>query len=89
MFNKLNYVPSWLDGATTLLQKLNKCIEKIEEINEGGTKIKVDGIINLFEGSETVVVGLNETNDKIKIHLNTEVVQKIDRAILISLGYVS
>lgn len=29
----LDYVPSWLDGATTLLKKLGKCIEKIEELN--------------------------------------------------------
>lgn len=28
----LSYIPSWLDGATTLLQKLNRCIEKIESI---------------------------------------------------------
>ena len=28
----LNYVPSWLDSAMTLLEKLNKCIEKIETI---------------------------------------------------------
>lgn len=31
---KLDYVPSWLDGATTILQKLHKCIEKIEELNQ-------------------------------------------------------
>ena len=31
----LDYIPSWLDGATTLLKKLNKCIEKIEELNDG------------------------------------------------------
>lgn len=30
----LDYVPSWLDGATTILQKLKKCIEKIEELNQ-------------------------------------------------------
>lgn len=30
--SNLNYVPSWLDSAMTLLEKLNKCIEKIETI---------------------------------------------------------
>lgn len=30
--SELNYVPSWLDSAMTLLEKLNKCIEKIETI---------------------------------------------------------
>ena len=30
--SELNYVPSWLDNAMTLLEKLNKCIEKIETI---------------------------------------------------------
>ena len=29
---KLNYIPSWLDGTTTLLQKLNRCIERVEEL---------------------------------------------------------
>lgn len=28
----LNYVPSWLDDANTLLEKLNKCIDKIVSI---------------------------------------------------------
>lgn len=31
--SKLDYIPSWLDGAYTLLQKLDKCIEKIEGFN--------------------------------------------------------
>ena len=30
--SEINYVPSWLDSAMTLLEKLNKCIEKIETI---------------------------------------------------------
>ena len=30
--SELNYIPSWLDSAMTLLEKLNKCIEKIETI---------------------------------------------------------
>ena len=30
--NNLDYIPSWLDGATTLLQKLNKCIARVEEL---------------------------------------------------------
>lgn len=31
--SKLSYVPSWIDGATTLLEKLNICIAKIESLN--------------------------------------------------------
>lgn len=49
--NKLDYVPSWLDGTTTLLQKLNRCIEKIEEI--GRTDIEIDNVPT--EGSENLV----------------------------------
>lgn len=36
----------------------------------------------LFEGSDTVVVDINETNDKIEIHLDAEIVNKLQRAIL-------
>lgn len=30
--NEINYAPSWLDDANTLLEKLNKCIDKIVSI---------------------------------------------------------
>lgn len=83
--HNLDYVPSWLDGATTLLQKLNKCIKKVEELSDDVSKftgLTVDDILKLVEGSETIVVDLNETNDKVEIHLDYSVISKLDRAIL-------
>lgn len=29
----LDYVPSWITGAKTLLEKINKCVEKIETLS--------------------------------------------------------
>ena len=53
-YSGLDYIPSWLTGATTLLQKLNRCIDEIEKIkNSGaipysaGTGIKIEsGVIS-------------------------------------------
>ena len=39
-------------------------------------------LLNYFEGSDTVVVDLNEAGDKIEIHLDGDVLAKLDRAVL-------
>lgn len=44
--------------------------------------ITVEQLNNLIEGSETVVVDISESNDKLEIHLDSEIVAKLDRAIL-------
>ena len=44
--------------------------------------LEASDLIDLFEGSETVVVDLNETGDKIEIHLDSELIAKIERALL-------
>lgn len=44
--------------------------------------LKAEDIVGLIEGSETVVVDLNEAGNAIEIHLDGDVVNKIDRAIL-------
>lgn len=111
--SKLDYVPSWINGARTLLEKINLCIDKIEEINldhaskeevetlkNNVTEIRnevdfinatleVQNLIGKFEGSDTVVVDLNEMGDKIEIHLDGEVIGKIDRALLLPLSILS
>lgn len=44
--------------------------------------LKAEDIAGLLEGSETVVVDLNEAGNAIEIHLDGDIVNKIDRAIL-------
>lgn len=48
-------------------------------------KIKVQTLESLIEGSETVVVDLNDQGTKLEIHLDYEVEQKLDRALLLPL----
>ena len=45
-------------------------------------KLPIENLIEMFEGSETIVVDINEQGDKIEIHLDGEVTAKINRAIL-------
>ena len=60
--SNLNYVPSWLDSAMTLLEKLNKCIEKIETIVNTVVSVTktADDALNLAKANQ-VSIGLNET----------------------------
>lgn len=114
MTNKLDYVPSWVTGARTLLEKLDLCIAKIEEvdvthatkgeleeiskiftnnINQLRTEIlaKFDpnSLVEIFEGSDTIIVGVNEAGTKIKINLNSDVANKIERSILLPVNALS
>lgn len=143
MIKKLDYVPSWVDGARTLLEKINLCITKIENMSKTDIEninasidelktsienlsVKTDSIrgdlantnsslnywvydtnkrvlaleneitpenlVEKFEGTDTVIVDLNENDDKIEIHLDGDIINKIDRALLLpvsQLGYSS
>ena len=75
----LDYVPSWLDGSTTLLQRLNKCIEKIEELSL--RKLNAEELTNVLKGSETIVVDIAENNTDVEVHLDAGVVADIERSI--------
>lgn len=46
-------------------------------------EITAEKLLSLFEGSETIVVDLNEDGSKIEFHLDGEVVNKLSRALLI------
>ena len=78
------YVKQHQVGANfdNLFGELPITIERNESENTATIKLDVVGLLDLFEGSETIVVDLNETNDKIEIHLDSETVAKLDRAIL-------
>ena len=53
------------------------------------TLLKATDLIDYFEGSDTVVVDINEAGDKIEIHLDGEVIDKLNRAILQPVNAVS
>ena len=81
--NNIDYIPSWLDGATTLLQKLNKCIARVEElahsdITEVNTRLnviepKVNELVEDVDGLETDVETLKEYIQPDISELETEV----------------
>ena len=58
--SNLNYVPSWLDSAMTLLEKLNKCIEKIETIVNTVVAVTktADGALSLAKTNEADIAEL-------------------------------
>ena len=53
------------------------------------TLLKATDLIDYFEGSDTVVVDINKAGDKIEIHLDGEVIDKLNRAILQPVNAVS
>ena len=53
------------------------------------TLLKATDLIDYFEGSDTVVVDINKAGDKIEIHLDGEVIDKLSRAILQPVNAVS
>lgn len=81
--NNLDYIPSWLDGATTLLQKLNKCIARIEElahsdITEVNARLDViqptvNGLVEDVDSLENDVETLKEYIQPDVSELETEV----------------
>lgn len=60
----------------------NAVVMWAQEYVRNESSISVEDLSKLLEGSDTVVVDINEAGDKIEIHLDGEVVAKLDRAIL-------
>lgn len=58
--SNLNYVPSWLDSAMTLLEKLNKCIEKIETI--------VNTVVSVTKTANDALSLANSKSSKLYLH---------------------
>ena len=57
-----------------------------QQIKTGGGGVSLETLSELIVGSETIVVDINESGDALEIHLDYEVIQKIDRAILIPIS---
>lgn len=61
------------------------CQEYVKDNTKQET-ITAELLQGLIDGSETVVVDLNESGDKLEIHLDYEVIQKLDRSVLTPLS---
>ena len=61
----------------------NKFSESTVDLSSLKYGLDVYDLAEKLEGSETVVVDINEAGNKIEIHLDSEVVEKINRALLI------
>ena len=59
----MNYIPSWLNGAYTLLQKLQKCIEKIENISNKEIPDAIKPIQDEINNIETEIAAIKTTAD--------------------------
>ena len=94
----LDYVPSWITGAKTLLEKINRCVEKVDgkqdelstaqlsAVNSGITQAKVEhyDAIPIVVGNPTESVTDNLT--KIKIGDTVYKISKYQHNIYISTG---
>ena len=88
--SNFSYEPSIYDGKHTVLEQLEvtkaylKGVEGM--VKEGPTVAQLETKI---DGSETVVVDVNEAGTALEVHLDAEVVEKIDRALLQPVAAVS
>lgn len=82
----LPLTPEELCNATVLW--VEKQIDNIPQ-PEPSEPLDVNTLANLIEGSETVIVDVNEAGTKLEVHLDSEVVAKIDRAILTPVSAVT
>lgn len=64
----------------------NKLVDdnkKVITININPATINVVELVGLFEGSDTVVVDVNDTNDKIEIHLDHDIITRISKSLVL------
>lgn len=80
--NKFTYDPSIYDNKHTVVEQLEVTKKLIKDVAESAVTDAAD-LENLMEGSETVIVDMNEANDKIEIHLDADVVSTLQRAVTI------
>lgn len=59
----MNYIPSWLNDTYTLLQKLQKCIEKIENISNKEIPDAIKPIQDEINNIETEIAAIKTTAD--------------------------
>lgn len=59
----MNYIPSWLNDTYTLLQKLQKCIEKIENISSKEIPDAIKPIQDEINNIETEIAAIKSTAD--------------------------
>ena len=57
--------------------------KKVITININPATINVAELVGLFEGSDSVVVDVNKTNDKIEIHLDQDIVTRISKSLVL------
>lgn len=79
----MNYDPSIFDGKQTVVEQLEalkgEYKKAVDTLNAGPTVEQLEAKIN---GSETVVVDIDEAGTALEVHLDADVTNKIDRAIL-------
>lgn len=61
----------------------NKFSESTVDLSSLKYDLDVYDLAEKLEGSDTIVVDINEDGDKVEIHLDSDVVAKIDRALLL------
>lgn len=67
-----------------IIQSIN--FEKPLKMENNTVSIPIEYLSELFEGSESIIVDVNEDNNAIEIHLDGTMLSKIDRAILTPLS---
>lgn len=63
----------------------NKFSESTVDLSSLKYELDVFDLAEKLEGSESIIVDIDETNSKVEIHLDAELVSKIDRALLMPL----
>lgn len=88
--SNFSYEPSIYDGKHTVVEQLEMTKAYLKGVEgmlkEGPTVAQLETKI---DGSETVIVDVNEAGTALEVHLDEEVVEKIDRAILQPVDAVS
>jgi hypothetical protein len=78
----MNYDPTIYDGKHTVLQQLEALKKQYKEaVDTINTFPTVEQLEPKIEGSETVVVDVNEAGTALEVHLDAEVVSDINRSL--------